>query len=223
VISDVDDVFAKKAVDFFNTKSYNVKYIKTDVRSVAQVNAAVDFTVKEFGKVDILVNNAGVYRTNKFTDVTEELWDTALDINLKGAFFFVQAVARQMIEQGHGGRIVNISSNAGNSMETSYGWMIQYVASKGGINAITKSLARELKPHGIHINAVVPGGMLSVGGMVQERTPEIMEVRNANPPAPMEDSDEVARVVYMMATEMSDYMDGSIVFADGGTNLGFRK
>ncbi len=223
VIADVLDELAKEISEHFSSKNYNVKYIKTDVRSIAQIDAAVDFTIKEFGKLDILVNNAAVYRTNKFTDVTEELWDLALDVNLKGTFFFIQAAAKQMIKQGHGGRIINISSNAGNSMETSYGWMIQYVASKSGVNGITKSLARELKPFGIHINCVVPGGMLSVGGMMQEKTPEIMAVREANPPAPMSDSDEVARVVYMMATQMSDYMDGSIVFVDGGTNLGFRK
>jgi NAD(P)-dependent dehydrogenase (short-subunit alcohol dehydrogenase family) len=223
VISDVGDGFAEKAIEYFNTKNYQVKYIRTDVRSLAQINAAVDYAVKEFGKVDILVNNAAVYRMDKFSDVTEEIWDAGLDINLKGTFFFIQAVAKQMIKQGQGGRIINISSNAGNSMENSYGFMIPYVASKSGVNGITKSLARELKPHGIHINAVVPGGMLSIGGMAREKNAEIDEIRKANPPAPMSDSDNVARMVYIMATEMSDYMDGSVVFVDGGTYLGFRK
>ena len=222
VITDIDDFFAGNAVKFFSGKNYNVKYIKTDARSIAQIQAAVDFTVKEFGKVDILVYNTTLYRVEKFSDITEENWDNALDINLKGSFFFIQAVANQMIKQGHGGRIINISSNAGNSMENFFGWMIPYVASKSGVNGITKSLARELKSHGIRINAVVPGGMASVGGMMAFRSPESDEVRKNVPGAPIGDPDQVARVVYMMATEMSDYMDGTVVHADGGTYLGFN-
>ncbi|MDR1766259.1 MAG: SDR family oxidoreductase [Lachnospiraceae bacterium] len=223
VIADVDDFFGEKAVEFLSAKGYTARYQKTDLRDLNQIHACVDYTVANLGKVDILVNNAAYYKIVKFSDITEEFWDTSLDISLKGMFFMIQAVAVQMIKQGHGGRIVNISSNAGNSMENFYGWMVPYVASKSGVNGITRSLARELKPHGIHINAVVPGGMMSVGSFNMERTPEIEEVQRANPGAPIGDPDNVARVVCMACTEMSDYMDGSIIHADGGTYLGFTK
>ena len=223
VIADVDDEFAENSMAFFNDKNYNVKYINCNVRELAQINAAVDFTVKEFGKVDILVYNSSIYGQLKFSDITEDYWDLSLDVGLKGAFFFNQAVANQMIKQGHGGRIINISSNAGNSMENFFGHMIPYVAAKSGLNGISKSLAREFKPHGIHINVVTPGGMASVSGMFIATTPEITELRKSVPGAPIGDPDEVARVVYMMATGMSDYMDGTVVHVDGGTYLGFNK
>lgn len=223
VIADVADEFAENSLGFFESKGYNVKYIRTDARDLVQIEAAVDFTVKEYGKIDILVYNSSVYGMVKFSDITEDYWDLCVDVGLKGAFFFTQAVAKQMIKQGTGGRIINISSNAGNSMENFYGHMIPYVAAKSGLNGITKSLARELKPHGIHINVVVPGGMASVSGMLLNMPPEIRELMDSSPKAPVGDADEVARVVYIMATEMSDYMDGSIVHVDGGTYLGFNK
>jgi NAD(P)-dependent dehydrogenase (short-subunit alcohol dehydrogenase family) len=223
VIADIADEFAEQDIAFFNTKNYKVKYCKTDVCDINQIYAAVDFTVKEFGKVDILVYNTTRYGFVAFSDITEEIWDTSVDTGLKGAFFFIQAVAKQMIKQGHGGRIVTISSNAGNSMENFYGYLIPYVASKSGLNGITKSLARELKPHKIRINAVVPGGMMTVSAMNFKMTPEIQAAKDASPTAPVGDPDEIARMVYILSTEMSDYMDGSIVHVDGGTYLGFNK
>ncbi len=93
------------------------KFIETDVRYRPQIQAAVGFTVKEFGTVDILVNNAAIWQMNRFIDLTEETWDDTIDTDLKGTVFFTQAVARQMLKQGHGGKIVNVASVVGLSME----------------------------------------------------------------------------------------------------------
>ena len=223
VIADIADEFALAADEFFTSKNYKVKYIKTDVRYIPQIDAAVDFTIKEFGKVDILVNNAAIFKMNKFFDLTEETWDDTIDTDLKGTVFFTQAVAKQMIKQGQGGKIVNVASVAGLSMESSYGCLIQYVAAKSGVVGISQSLARELKPLGICINCVLPGGMLSPGAMHMERTPEIIEISKTNPGAPVTDPDEVARVVYMMATGVSDFMHGATVVADGGARFMIQK
>jgi NAD(P)-dependent dehydrogenase (short-subunit alcohol dehydrogenase family) len=171
VIADIAVEFAEAAVAFFSSKNYKVKFINTDVRYLPQIQAAVDFTVKEFGKVDILVNNAAIWKMNKFFDLTEETWDDTIDTDLKGNVFFTQAVAKQMVKQGQGGKIVNVASVAGLAMETSYGCLTQYVAAKSGVVGISQSLARELKPLGININCVLPGGMMSPDAMHMDLTP----------------------------------------------------
>ena len=130
VIADIAVEFADAAVAYFTENGCaNIKFIKTDVRYIPQIQAAVDFTVAEFGKVDILVNNAAIWKMNRFFDLTEETWDDTLDVDLKGTVFFTQAVARQMVKQGTGGKIVNVASVAGLSMESAYGFL---VAVRGG-------------------------------------------------------------------------------------------
>ena len=223
VIADIAVEFAESAVAFFSSKNYKVKFIKTDVRYLPQIQAAMDFTVKEFGKIDILVNNAAIWQMNKFLDLTEETWDDTIDTDLKGTVFFTQAVVKQMVKQGQGGKIVNVASVAGLSMEPAYGCLTQYVAAKSGVVGISQSLAKELKPLGININCVVPGGMMSPGAMHGAPTPEVRELMNGQPSAPTTDPDNVARVVYMMATGISDYMHGATVVADGGARLMIQK
>ena len=223
MIADIAVEFAEAAVEFFSSKNYSVKFIETDVRYLPQIQAAVDFTVEEFGKIDILVNNAAIWQMNKFFDLTEETWDDTIDTDLKGIVFFTQAVAMQMVKQGQGGKIVNVASVAGLSMESSYGLLTQYVAAKSGVVGISQSLARELKPLGININCVLPGGMLSPGAMHSAPSPELRELTNDQPTAPVTDPDEVARVVYMMTTGISDYMHGATVVADGGARLMIQR
>lgn len=223
VIADIAVEFAKAAVEFFSTKNYPVKFIETDVRYLAQIQAAVDFTVEEFGKIDILVNNAAIWQMSRFLDLTEEMWDDIIDTDLKGTAFFTQAAVRQMVQQGQGGKIVNVASVAGLSMESSYGLLAPYVAAKSGVVGISQSLARELKPLGITINCVLPGGMLSPGAMHSAPSPELRELMKDQPTAPVTDPDEVARVVYMMTTGISDYMHGATVVADGGARLMIQR
>ncbi|WP_258360133.1 SDR family NAD(P)-dependent oxidoreductase [Moorella sulfitireducens] len=223
VIADIAIEYANAAVEFFKSKNYNVKFIRTDVRYIPQIQAAVDFTVKEFGGVDILVNNAAIFSQVKFLDLTEETYDDTVDTDLKGTLFFTQAVVKQMVRQGRGGKIVNVASVAGFSAEPTYGCMIHYVAAKSGVVGITQSLAKELKPLGININCVAPGGMLTVGGMSIKRPPEIIELSKTHPSAPTTDPDDVARVVFMLCTEISNYMHGATVVVDGGARWGIQK
>ena len=224
VIADIAVEFADAAVAYFTEYGCaNIKFIKTDIRYIPQIQAAVDFTVSEFGKVDILVNNAAIWQMNRFFDLTEETWDNTIDVDLKGTVFFTQAVARQMAKQGTGGKIVNVASVAGLSMESSYGFLVQYVAAKSGVVGISQSLARELKPLGININCVLPGGMLSPGAMHSAPTPELREATKDGVRAPVTDPDDVARVVFMMTTGISDYMHGATIVADGGARLMIQK
>lgn len=219
VIADVAAEFAEEAVDFFTKRNHDVRYIMTDVRDVQQINKAVEYTLDEFGRIDILVNDAAYFMQHEFMDITEEDYEAVMDSTLKGTFFFTQAVAKAMIKQGTAGKIVNVASVAGLSMETPYGCMATYVASKSGVVGISQSLARELKPHGININCVIPAGMLTPGVMIMDIPDAIREKQENSLLFPISDPDDVARVVFMMTTEIAKLMHGSVVVADDGTRL----
>ena len=223
VIADLATEYADDAVAYFASKSQQVKFIHTDIREISQIEAAVAYTVKEFGKIDILVNDAAIWRFSNILELTEEKWDAVVDTNLKGTVFFIQAVVRQIVKQGQGGKIVNIASIAGLSMETPYGWLTSYVASKSGVVGISQSLAKELKPLGININCVLPGGMITPGNFHVEHTPALAEITQKYPRPPMTDPDEVARVVYTLTTGISDYMHGATVVVDGGARWMINK
>jgi NAD(P)-dependent dehydrogenase (short-subunit alcohol dehydrogenase family) len=223
VIADLATEFVESALEFFTSKNYDVKFMKTDVRDTAQIEATVNFAKKEFGGIDILVNNASIWKMNELFDITEESWNDIMDVNLKGTVFFTKIVAELMKKQGRGGKIVNVASVAGIGMENAFGCMVQYVASKSGVVNISKSLARELKPLGININCVCPGGMITPGAIFTEIPSNIKEKRENSLAVPVSDPDDVARVVYMMSTGISDYMDGSTVIVDGGAHLMIDK
>lgn len=218
VIVDVAEEFAENALAFFSKKNYPVKFIKTDIRSPLQIQAAVDFTVDAFGSIDILVNNAGIWSHRLLSEITEDSFQRMMDINLKGTLFFTQAVAAVMEKQGRGGKIINISSVAGLSMDPAP-IMFEYVASKSGVIALTKSLVRALKPIGVNVNCVIPGGMIAPGAINTQRTESAQEICKSLPQTPVSDPDEVARVVYMLATDVCSYMHGATVTVDGGDCL----
>lgn len=221
MIVDIAKEFADDALKFFTEKGYNVKFKEADVRYTDQINAAVKATIEEFGKIDILVNNAAIWRMNRFLDMTEETWDDTIDTDLKGSVFFCQAVAREMVSQGINGKIVNVASVAGLAMESPYGFLAQYSAAKGGLVSVSQSLARELKPLGITINCVLPGGMTTPGAINTSGIDASMyEEMQKYPAVPNTfGGDDVARVVYMMCTDIATFMHGATVVADGGARL----
>jgi len=221
MIVDIAIEFAEDAVEYFTTKGYNVKFKEADIRFIDQINDAVKVTIEAFGKIDILVNNAAIWSMNRFLDMTEETWDNTIDTDLKGNVFFCQAVAKEMVKQNIKGKIVNVASVAGLSMESPYGFLSHYSSAKGGLVSVSQSLARELKPLGITINCVLPGGMLTPGAMHTEGMDASMyEVHQKSPRTPLtRNPDEVARVVFMMCTDVSAFMHGSTVVADGGARL----
>jgi NAD(P)-dependent dehydrogenase (short-subunit alcohol dehydrogenase family) len=218
VIADVAVEFAEKNMEYLASKGCRVKFIQTDVRFPDQIQAAVDFTVKEFGSIDILVNNAGVWSHRLLHDVTEASWYELMDTNVKGTLFFVKAVTPVMGKQG-GGKIVNVASVAGLSVDPAP-VMFEYVSSKSAVIAVTKSLVRALKPIGININCVIPGGMITPGAVNTEATDEAKAKRSGLRRTPTADPDEVARVVFMMTTEIARFMHGATIVADGGDSLG---
>jgi len=176
-----------------------------------QVQAAVDAAEKAFGRIDILVNNAGITRDMFMIRMSEEDWDQVLDINLKGAFLFTKAVSRGMMKKRQG-TIVNIASiigligNAG---------QCNYSASKAGLIALTKSVARELASRNIRANAVAPGFIQT---RMTDQLPEEMKKKmlDAIPLGRFGQPDDVANVVLFLAGDASSYVNGQVLAVCGG-------
>lgn len=192
--------------------------IKGDVTIPTDVQNFVDVTVKELGGVDILVNNAGWAIRKRLVDTTLEDWNHTLDVNLKGVFLCTQVVARQMIKQGRGGKIINIDSIAGFFGEPDRG---AYCASKGGLHQLTKVSAVEFGPYNIHVNGIGPGlfaaGMSAQTGVLQPEFHKHMIDRTVfkRPGKP----EEMAGITLFLASPASDYITGQTIYIDGGLTI----
>jgi len=187
-----------------------------DVRAKAEVEAMVKETTRRFGPVDILVNNAGIYPSTLLTDMSEEEWDTVIETNLRGPFLLCQVVARQMVERGEGGKIINITSGAHKSARVGAS---HYCSSKAALAMFTKVLALELAEHHINVNSVSPG-LIDVG----VRPFVSREYRDALikmiPWGRMGTPDEIARAVLFLGSEDAEYITGEILEVDGGSLAG---
>ena len=193
----------------------DVQAMPCNVARKADVDAALAATALAFGRVDGLVNNAGIFRAADFLDITEQDWDAVLDVNLKGAFLVGQAVARQMVAQGGGGSIVNMSSVNGSMAIAS---IASYNASKGGINQLTRAMALALADHGIRVNAAAPGTIATELAREAVLTSEDARLRilGRTPMKRLGEPEEVADVVAFLLSDAARYMTGEIVHVDGG-------
>lgn len=185
--------------------------VKGDVRSADDVAELVNTTIEKFGKIDIFVNNAGVTRDGLMLRMSEDDWDLVMDINLKGAFNCIKAVARPMMKQ-RGGSIINIASvvgvmgNAGQA---------NYSASKAGLIGLTKTTAKEFASRGIRCNAVAPGFIAS--DMTDKLTDDVKkQYFDAIPLSKFGETSDVANVVAFLASDMSNYVTGQVINVDGG-------
>ena len=185
----------------------------TDVSNSASIQELVQKTVEKFGKVDILVNNAGTAVTKKAEDLSEEDWDWVLDINLKGVFLLAQEVGKVMIQQKRG-KIINISSIFGSVGDKA---VLPYLASKGGVNQLTKGLALEWSKHNIQVNAVAPGYVLTPINekeLTQEKVYNY--ITGKIPMRRLGEAHEIAGAVIYLASEASNYVTGATIAVDGG-------
>ncbi|MFH5834899.1 2-dehydro-3-deoxy-D-gluconate 5-dehydrogenase KduD [Proteiniclasticum sp. C24MP] len=188
--------------------------IEANLLSIEPVDRIVSEAVAAMGHVDILVNNAGIIKRQDALDFTEENWDSVMDINLKTVFFLSQAVAKQYVKQGTGGKIVNIASML------SYQGGIRvpsYTASKSGVKGITMSMANEWAKYNININAIAPGYMATDNTAAlrsdEERSSEILARIPAERWGTKED---IGGPAVFLASEASSYMNGFTVAVDGG-------
>lgn len=188
--------------------------VDADVSEVDDLRNLVETAVARFGRVDIMVNNAGVETRTSVLDTTEEQYESVLRVNLKSAFFATQLAAKQMIAQGDGGRIINISSvhedwpMPGNTA---------YCLSKGGMRMLTRTAGVELAPHGITVVGVGPGAVDTPINRSTEADPAKMRTLDAAIPlGRIADPDEIAQVVSFLAGDGSSYVTATTVMADGG-------
>jgi 2-dehydro-3-deoxy-D-gluconate 5-dehydrogenase len=190
--------------------------VTTDVTDQAGVEALVAATVEQFGGLDILVNNAGIFPNVAVVDIDPETFRRVLEVNLTGLFLCTQAAARRMIEQGRGGRILNITSI--DALHPSMVGLAHYDASKHGAWGFTKNVALELAPHGIWVNALAPGGVLTPGvGEVEQGLLEAFEA--AIPMGRMGVPDDIARAALFLVSDLASYVTGEQVVVDGGRLL----
>lgn len=225
LITDIDIEAANQTADRLKDSGAEARAIRADAGSVSDAQAVARAAAETFGRLDILVNNAGVFPHSPVLEVTEELWDHVFNVNLKGAFFCSQAAARLMIEFGNGGKIINISSMEGLHPRED---LAPYVTSKGALVALTNTLALELAPYDIRVNAVAPGGintpgmaahskaLMSKGTSNGELKQMLKKFLSRLPVGRMGEPDDVANVVLFLASPASDYMTGSLILADGG-------
>lgn len=191
-----------------------VKSYQSDASSGAKVAEVVEDVLKNFGSIDILVNNAGITKDGLLMRMSEEDWDSVININLKSVFLFTKAVSKSMISQ-KSGKIINITSvvgiigNPGQS---------NYVASKAGVIGFTKSIAKELASRNIQVNAIAPGFVeTEMTEKLNEKQKEI--ILSQIPLKRIAKTEEIAKVVSFLASASADYITGQIISVDGGMNM----
>ena len=188
--------------------------VDADVSKVADLQRLISATVQKFGRLDVMVNNAGVETRTSVLDTTEEQYERVLQINLKSAFFGTQLAARQMIKQGGGGRIINITSvhedwpMPGNTA---------YCLSKGGMRMLTRTAGVELAPHNILVVGVGPGAVATPINLSTMKNPSLMKKLDAAIPlGRMAKPEEIAAVVAFLAGDGASYVTATTIFTDGG-------
>jgi 3-oxoacyl-[acyl-carrier protein] reductase len=183
-----------------------------DVRYSAEIAPWVEGAIGNFGRIDVLINNAGIYPRQAFLEMSEAQWDEMQDVNLKSMFHTLQAVLPHMVKQ-RGGKVVNISSV---TFHLGMALMSHYIASKGGVIGLTRSLAREMGQHNIHINCITPGAIKteSEAKVVTEEQARAMVASQSLQRRIM--PLDIARVCLFLSSELSDGMTGQTLNVDGG-------
>ncbi len=226
-IADLKAEAATAAAGKLTGLGFKAAAIPTDVSKEEDVNKMVDQTVQTFGSVDILVNNAGIYPNIMVLNMTAADFDKVLAVNLRSVFLTTKKVAEVMIEQGKGGKIINITSIE--ALHPSSAGLAHYDASKHGLWGFTKNSALELAPHQITVNAIAPGGITTEGTKEIQKSMQVpagvdmskmMEAFMAKIPLKrMGEPDDIGKVALFLASDMSSYMTGSQIVVDGGVLL----
>jgi len=213
VVADIDHDAAVERAGAISASGARATGVAVDVRQRSEVETVVKRAVDEYGRVDILVSNAGIVDREPFLEMTDDLFDRVLHTNLYGAFYFGQLVARQMVAQGDGGRIVHVASNSGifgGRGRAAYG------ASKAGLINMTQTMAIELAEHDILVNAVAPGPTrtrVTSGDVPSDSVTGRMALKRYGEP------EEIAAAAAFLASDECSFTTGHVLGADGGLTV----
>ncbi|WP_229399238.1 SDR family NAD(P)-dependent oxidoreductase [Micromonospora okii] len=207
---------AEQALAHLKSLGVRAMALDADVTRPEQVTAAVDRITEELGPIDVLINNAGISFGATAVEMTDDQWQSVLDVNLNGVWRVTQTVGRQMVARGSG-TIVNVGSMSAMIVNRPR-WQAPYLASKAAVHQLTKALAAEWAPHGVRVNALAPGYILTEASPVDqpEYQPWCVE------PAAMKRyglPEELGPATVFLASDASSFMTGSIVVIDGGYTL----
>ncbi len=205
---------AEKRAKAIQEAGYDAIGVQCDSTSKADLERLLATVVERFGKVDILINAAGVNSATPFFEITEEEWHRILDIDLKSVFLACQVFGKAMVDAGRGGSIINVTSvSSGPPLSK----VFTYGVAKGGVNQITQFLARELAPHKVRVNAILPGFFPAEQNR-KVLTPErVASIMNHTPMGRFGEADElVGAAVYLASNRASSFVTGAILRVDGG-------
>jgi 3-oxoacyl-[acyl-carrier protein] reductase len=192
-------------------QGYEIFDHAADVADEAQVNDVVQRVIEKFERVDILVNNAGIFQGGPITHFSSADWERMIAVNLSSVFYFCRALAPHLIQQ-RSGRIINISSVS--AMTGGVSGSVQYAASKGGMISFTKSLARDLAPYNVTVNAIAPGQieteMGALTGAARERVIEMIPLHRLGSPQ------DIAYTALFLASDAASYITGATIDVNGG-------
>ena len=203
---------AKKMKEEFTGKGYNVEIFKADVSKREEVKKLIEFTLNKYKNIDVLVNNAGISQTKLFTDITDEDWSNMMATNLDSVFYTTQEAVKNMIHNKKG-CIINISSIwglVGSSCE------VHYSVAKAGVDAMTKSLAKELGPSNIRVNSIAPG-IIDTDMNKYLSDKEVVEIEDEIPLGKIGKPEDIARCVKWLVED--EYTTGQVISINGGWNI----
>jgi NAD(P)-dependent dehydrogenase (short-subunit alcohol dehydrogenase family) len=192
-------------------------YKALDINVPGAPQMLVDTVVREMGRIDIVVNSAGINRPQKAEEVTEKNWDDIMNINLRAMFFLSQAAGKHMIARGGGGKIINLSSQAGS---VAIPLRAAYCSSKGGVNQLTRTLALEWAKHSILVNAVAPSFVETPFTAQMFKDEDFKKYVLASIPlGRMVKAEEVANAALFLASDLANMITGHILAVDGGWTI----
>jgi 3-oxoacyl-[acyl-carrier protein] reductase len=216
IIVDMNRELAEKAAEEITTAGGNAWGCQTNVAQRDHVEEMANAVIERHGRIDVLCNIAGIAPPAPFLETSDENWNATLDVNLKGVFLCSQIVARQMVAHGTKGTIVNMASTNGLVGEVG---LVAYNASKFGVVGLTMTIAIELAPHGIRVNAVAPGMIRTkLSQAVLDADPELARTyfQDKIPMARFGETEEVAAAVAFLASEDASFITGHSLVIDGG-------
>jgi NAD(P)-dependent dehydrogenase (short-subunit alcohol dehydrogenase family) len=214
VLADIDAEKGRAAAAAIADTGAEARFIACDVGDKAEVDALIAGVAAAYGGLDCAIANAGIVHACDFLELAEEDFDRVIRVNLKGVFLTGQAAARQMVAQGRGGTIINMSSvNAVMAIPA----ITPYVAAKGGVNQLTKVMALSLVDKGIRVNAIGPGSIMTeVFKTVVTDQAAMNKILSRTPMGRVGEPDEVASVAVFLASDDSSYITGQTIYPDGG-------